>query len=328
MTTSIILGCRLRQSHSARNIFGISRETTNVCLLSSAGDCSDQLQWFPLVKETAAKKGDFKDGFRIKNAESNTLHTPAFASHPPLAPTHTPTSPPTPSLPAWVPLPCQWHLGQPWVSPDLESSQIDNPKKEILQGCSQTQSAAQSGNCRASANSSNSNPTGLDADSNHPRNASQSESKLGIIAKPSNSLDSPCKISPAANQIRALDQKFCPSLPYPLAFQILQQLPEGLIYVVDVQFVGFTLAPSLVMIWSASPDLWGCISDSFLHVGTNPDQFLNIFEDIPSRTQEIYTTSENVMRSLACDDLEFPVVGTAPTTPPDVPHPMPPFLRT
>ncbi|KAJ9067286.1 hypothetical protein DSO57_1000869 [Entomophthora muscae] len=76
------------------------------------------------------------------------------------------------------------------------------------------------------------------------------------------------------------------------------------------------------MIWSTSSDLWGHISDSFLHVGTNPDQLLNIFEDIPTRAQDMYATSENVVRSLTCDDLEFPAVKIASVASPSLAHPM------
>ncbi|KAJ9089367.1 hypothetical protein DSO57_1013739 [Entomophthora muscae] len=72
------------------------------------------------------------------------------------------------------------------------------------------------------------------------------------------------------------------------------------------------------MIWSTPPDLWGCISNSFLHVGTNPAQLLNIFEDILTRAQNIYAISENVVQSLTCDDLELPSVKVASATPTSV----------
>ncbi|KAJ9058684.1 hypothetical protein DSO57_1010024 [Entomophthora muscae] len=41
-----------------------------------------------------------------------------------------------------------------------------------------------------------------------------------------------------------------------------------------------------------------------------------MFKDIPAHTQGIYTTSENVVRSLTCNDLEFPTA-----TPPSLGHP-------
>ncbi|KAJ9055794.1 hypothetical protein DSO57_1039515 [Entomophthora muscae] len=88
-----------------------------------------------------------------------------------------------------------------------------------------------------------------------------------------------------------------------------------------VKFVAFTLAPALLMIWSTSPDLWGRIANSFLHVGSNPDQLLNMFEDIPAHTQGIYTTSENVVRSLTCNDLDLPTAKTVPAAPLSLGHP-------
>ncbi|KAJ9062251.1 hypothetical protein DSO57_1012699 [Entomophthora muscae] len=89
------------------------------------------------------------------------------------------------------------------------------------------------------------------------------------------------------------------------------------------KFVVYTLAPALVILWSTSPDLWGRISHSFHRVGANPNQFLHIFEDIPGRAQDILTTSENVVRSLACNDLEFPALKPAPSMPPGLFFPMP-----
>ncbi|KAJ9052836.1 hypothetical protein DSO57_1030150 [Entomophthora muscae] len=69
-------------------------------------------------------------------------------------------------------------------------------------------------------------------------------------------------------------------------------------------FVVYTLAPALVLIWCTTPDLWGCISHSIHHVGAYPDNFMHLLENIPSCTQDIFATSENVVRSLTCDNLE------------------------
>ncbi|KAJ9053931.1 hypothetical protein DSO57_1019567 [Entomophthora muscae] len=41
-----------------------------------------------------------------------------------------------------------------------------------------------------------------------------------------------------------------------------------------------------------------------------------IFEGIPRRAQDILATSENAVRSLTCNDLEFSALKPAPSTPP------------
>ncbi|KAJ9048152.1 hypothetical protein DSO57_1037901 [Entomophthora muscae] len=43
---------------------------------------------------------------------------------------------------------------------------------------------------------------------------------------------------------------------------------------------------------------------------------MHMFEDIPGQAQDILATSENFMISLTCDDLEFPALKPAPSTPP------------
>ncbi|KAJ9061085.1 hypothetical protein DSO57_1024091 [Entomophthora muscae] len=95
-----------------------------------------------------------------------------------------------------------------------------------------------------------------------------------------------------------------------------------------VKFVVFTLAPALVMIWSMSPDLWTCISHSFYHVGSNPSQFLHMFEDISGQAQEILVTSENVVKSLTCNNLELSAIELVPPAPPGLVFPVFPLSKT
>ncbi|KAJ9062354.1 hypothetical protein DSO57_1011705 [Entomophthora muscae] len=90
------------------------------------------------------------------------------------------------------------------------------------------------------------------------------------------------------------------------------------------KFVAFTLAPALVMIWTTSPDLWSCVPHLFHHVGTNPSQLMHMFENLPGRAQGILTTSENVVRSLTCNDLEFPALEPVSLTPPSLALSVPP----
>ncbi|KAJ9054088.1 hypothetical protein DSO57_1018214 [Entomophthora muscae] len=80
-----------------------------------------------------------------------------------------------------------------------------------------------------------------------------------------------------------------------------------------LKFVAFTLAPALMMIWTTSPDLWSHVSHSFHHVGSNPSRFVHMFEDLPGRDQDILVTSENIVRSLICDDLEFYALKPVPS---------------
>ncbi|KAJ9080684.1 hypothetical protein DSO57_1022349 [Entomophthora muscae] len=89
------------------------------------------------------------------------------------------------------------------------------------------------------------------------------------------------------------------------------------------KFVVFTLAPALVMIWCTTPDLWGCISHLFHHVGANPDQFLHIFGDLTRQAQDVFTTSENVVSSLTCDDLELVTSNISPSVSSGPPPPLP-----
>ncbi|KAJ9083966.1 hypothetical protein DSO57_1029007 [Entomophthora muscae] len=48
-----------------------------------------------------------------------------------------------------------------------------------------------------------------------------------------------------------------------------------------------------------------------------------MFEDITAHAQDIYTISENVVRSLTCNVLEFPAIKAASTVPPSLAYPTP-----
>ncbi|KAJ9085216.1 hypothetical protein DSO57_1016196 [Entomophthora muscae] len=50
---------------------------------------------------------------------------------------------------------------------------------------------------------------------------------------------------------------------------------------------------------------------------------MHLLENIPGSVQDIFATSKNVVRSLACNDLEFPVLEPAPSTSPGLAHPIP-----
>ncbi|KAJ9053416.1 hypothetical protein DSO57_1024375 [Entomophthora muscae] len=89
------------------------------------------------------------------------------------------------------------------------------------------------------------------------------------------------------------------------------------------KFVVFTLVPALMMICCTTPDLWGRILHSFHHVGANSDQFLHIFGNIPGQAQDILTTSENAVRSLTCDDLEFVTTDISLSVSPGLSSPLP-----
>ncbi|KAJ9080930.1 hypothetical protein DSO57_1019739 [Entomophthora muscae] len=89
-----------------------------------------------------------------------------------------------------------------------------------------------------------------------------------------------------------------------------------------VKFVVYTLAPALVLIWCTTQDLWGFISHSIHHVGANPYQFINLLENFPKRAQDIFATSENVVRSMTCDNLELSALDSFPPMTPS-PDPLP-----
>ncbi|KAJ9053955.1 hypothetical protein DSO57_1019306 [Entomophthora muscae] len=89
-----------------------------------------------------------------------------------------------------------------------------------------------------------------------------------------------------------------------------------------VKFVAFTLEPALVMIWSTSPDLWSWITHYFHYIGANPNQFMYTFEDIPGWAPDMLIISENIVRSLTCDDLEFPTPELALSASPGLSSPM------
>ncbi|KAJ9056478.1 hypothetical protein DSO57_1032658, partial [Entomophthora muscae] len=72
-----------------------------------------------------------------------------------------------------------------------------------------------------------------------------------------------------------------------------------------LKFVVFTLLPALLFIWSTSLDLWERISSSVLIVSNNPSHLLYLAEDLPGRAQDFITSSEHLVKSLTCDDLDL-----------------------
>ncbi|KAJ9075200.1 hypothetical protein DSO57_1038344 [Entomophthora muscae] len=53
-----------------------------------------------------------------------------------------------------------------------------------------------------------------------------------------------------------------------------------------------------------------------------------MFENLPGRAQDILATSENMVRSLTCKNLEFSTLELVPSTPPSLVPLVPPPLRT
>ncbi|KAJ9074342.1 hypothetical protein DSO57_1007494 [Entomophthora muscae] len=117
-----------------------------------------------------------------------------------------------------------------------------------------------------------------------------------------------CKISPRS-------PKSCKSINFWFffCFQMLVSL---------VKFVAFTLATVLVIIWTTSPDLWSSIYYSFHQMVSGSTQFMHMFEDIPGRTQDILANSENIVRSLTCDNLELSFLKPVPLMSPSLASPM------
>ncbi|KAJ9078284.1 hypothetical protein DSO57_1008113 [Entomophthora muscae] len=74
---------------------------------------------------------------------------------------------------------------------------------------------------------------------------------------------------------------------------------------ITLKFVAFTLAPVLVIIWSTSPDLWGCLSSLAFYVGEDPLHLLHLLEDLPRHDQDLVATGKKLAKSLTCDYLVF-----------------------
>ncbi|KAJ9050438.1 hypothetical protein DSO57_1014444 [Entomophthora muscae] len=71
-----------------------------------------------------------------------------------------------------------------------------------------------------------------------------------------------------------------------------------------VKFVVFTLAPFLILLWTTAPDLWSQFSTSACLVGDNPSSLLSL-------PDKLLISGETIVKSLTCDDLEFPTIGHA-----------------
>ncbi|KAJ9050261.1 hypothetical protein DSO57_1016060 [Entomophthora muscae] len=72
-----------------------------------------------------------------------------------------------------------------------------------------------------------------------------------------------------------------------------------------VNFVIFTLALTLFLIWSTSPELWNCISFSAYLIDENSSQLLYLIENLLEKATDLIFTGKNLGCSLTCDDMEF-----------------------
>ncbi|KAJ9062138.1 hypothetical protein DSO57_1013831 [Entomophthora muscae] len=71
------------------------------------------------------------------------------------------------------------------------------------------------------------------------------------------------------------------------------------------KFIIFTLAHTLFLIWSISPELWSQIFSSVYLVGKNPCQLLYFLDNLPEKANSLLSTGENLVQSLTCDNIEF-----------------------
>ncbi|KAJ9056957.1 hypothetical protein DSO57_1027062 [Entomophthora muscae] len=71
------------------------------------------------------------------------------------------------------------------------------------------------------------------------------------------------------------------------------------------KFIIFTLAHTLFLIWSISPEPWTQIFSSVYLVGKNPCQLLYFLDDLPEKANSLLSTGENSVHSLTCDNVEF-----------------------
>ncbi|KAJ9053015.1 hypothetical protein DSO57_1028364 [Entomophthora muscae] len=69
-----------------------------------------------------------------------------------------------------------------------------------------------------------------------------------------------------------------------------------------LRFVVFSLVPFVLLLWTASLNLWSCISSSVCFAGDNPSSLLHL----PS---ELLLSGETIVKSLTCYDLDFCAVN-------------------
>ncbi|KAJ9071944.1 hypothetical protein DSO57_1032231 [Entomophthora muscae] len=92
-----------------------------------------------------------------------------------------------------------------------------------------------------------------------------------------------------------------------------------------LKFATFPLAPVLVIIWTTFPDLWAQISSSVHYVGDNYTHFMQLFEDIPGRAQDLLVSRKKLVKSLTCDNLKLFHLDPVSLPPSKVNSPIPPL---
>ncbi|KAJ9060087.1 hypothetical protein DSO57_1034577 [Entomophthora muscae] len=70
----------------------------------------------------------------------------------------------------------------------------------------------------------------------------------------------------------------------------------------------FTLAPLVILLWTTAPKLWSRFSTSAQLVGNNPSSLLYL----PGK---LFVSGEKIVKSLTCDNLEFPPVDYTKSVP-------------
>ncbi|KAJ9075752.1 hypothetical protein DSO57_1032673 [Entomophthora muscae] len=81
-----------------------------------------------------------------------------------------------------------------------------------------------------------------------------------------------------------------------------------------VKFVCFTLAPTLLLIWSTSPKLWTCLFSSAYLAGENLSQLLYLLNDLPGKANFLLSMGENLVCSLTYDKVEFALLPKVVTS--------------
>ncbi|KAJ9063209.1 hypothetical protein DSO57_1002507 [Entomophthora muscae] len=65
------------------------------------------------------------------------------------------------------------------------------------------------------------------------------------------------------------------------------------------------MAPTLLLIWSTSPELWDQISFSAYLAGENPSQKMYLLDDLPGKANVLLFTGENLVHTLTCNNVKY-----------------------
>ncbi|KAJ9072955.1 hypothetical protein DSO57_1021584 [Entomophthora muscae] len=89
-----------------------------------------------------------------------------------------------------------------------------------------------------------------------------------------------------------------------------------------LRFVVFSLVPFVLLLWTASPNLWSWISSSVCLAGDNSSSLLHI-------PGALLLLGETIVKSLTCDNLDFHAIDLTVPTPTleEVPAPALPSLE-